>query len=86
VLGRSVDMTCATISTACPWSPCFRTKSSLARIAQADPSDVGLESPTEQRKSMSDQFTRPDENKEELPWHKTHQYTGDTGVNVKIIT
>ena len=42
--GRSVAIACARISTACPSKPCFFTKSSLAKMAAALPSDVGLKS------------------------------------------
>lgn len=42
VEGRSVAMVWTTISTACCIRSCFRTKSSLAIIAHAAPSDVGL--------------------------------------------
>jgi len=42
VLGKSVAMTCPTISTAWCSRWCFLTKSSLARMAQPLPSDVGL--------------------------------------------
>ena len=40
--GRSVAIDCARISTAWLSSPCFLTKSSLAKMAAALPSDVGL--------------------------------------------
>ena len=40
--GRSVAIDCARISTAWLSSPCFFTKSSLAKMAAALPSDVGL--------------------------------------------
>ena len=41
--GRSVAIDWATISMACDSRPCFLTKSSLARMAAALPSDVGLD-------------------------------------------
>jgi hypothetical protein len=49
VLGKSVAMDCATISTAWLCKPCFLTNSSLATMAHAEPSDVGLQENRMQR-------------------------------------
>lgn len=42
VLGKSVTISCATISTALDSRPYFCTNVSLAKIAAAAPSEVGL--------------------------------------------